>query len=332
MDNPHLFSRRRCLAMASAWAVAPLAASPAWASEATDKPLRFVVPFGTGGNVDNVGRLMATAMSSLLGQPVVVDNRAGAGGSLGASLVAQNPGDGLVLLVGSNGPLTINPFVQSRLAYDPLRDLAPVALVGFVPHVLLAHNGLPARSLTELVALSQRQAINCASSGIGSATQLTLERFNAQTGARITHVPYRGGNTFVADVVGGSLQLGSMELSTALPLHKAGKARILAVAGAQRHPLAPDIPTFIESGVTGFTAQSYVGLLAPARTPAPVLKKWESTALAVLGTTDMAERLQSIGLQVPPVAERGATAFAAFLRAEFDRSRDAVKAAGIQPE
>lgn len=324
--------RRKFLASSTPWmlgAILPMAAS---AADYPDRPLKFIVPFGAGGNVDNVGRLMAAAMSPHLGQQIVVDNRAGAGGSLGAGVVAQSAADGLTVLVGSNGPLTINPFVQAKLNYEPLRDFAPVVLVGFVPHVLIANNDLPARNLLELVALSRKQQIGCGSSGIGSATQLTLERFNAKTDARIVHVPYRGGNSFVADMIGGTLQLGSMEFSTALPLHKAGKARILALAGHQRSPLAPEIPTFIESGITGFTAQSYVGLLAPIRTPTTYLQKLESAALAALNTSDMRERLQSLGMQLPPASERTAAAFGDFLRVDLEDMRTAVKLARIQPE
>jgi tripartite-type tricarboxylate transporter receptor subunit TctC len=326
--------RRRLLAGAAALAAgcAALARpSPAHAADYPDRPIKFIVPFGAGGNVDGVGRLLAAAMGPLLGQPVVVDNRAGAGGSLGAGLVAQAPADGLTLLVGSNGPLTINPFVQSKLGYEPLKDFAPVALAGFVPHVLIAWNELPARDVQALVALSRQRGLSCASSGVGSATQLTLERFKARTGAPIAHVPYRGGNSLVPDLLGGTVQLASMEFSTALPLHKAGKARILAVAGTSRSPLAPELPTFIEAGVPGFTAQSYVGLLAPARTPPDILRKLETTALAALSTPDLAERLQGLGLQAASPAERSATGFAEFLRTDYAHSREAVRLAGLQP-
>ncbi|MDB5848957.1 MAG: hypothetical protein JWP29_2709, partial [Rhodoferax sp.] len=258
--------------------------------------------------------------------------RAGAGGSLGAGVVALAPADGYMLLVGSNGPLTINPFVQAKLVYDPMKDFAPLALAGVVPHVLLATNSLPARSLQELVALSKREPVSCASSGIGSATHLTLERFNAQTGAKIAHVPYRGGGTLVPDLLGGTVQLAAMEFSTALPLHKAGKARIVAVAGAQRSTLAPDVPTFIESGVAGFTAQSFVGLLAPVSTPADILRQLEAAATASLATPDMATRLQGLGLDPAGAAERTAAGFRELLRVDYERSREAVRVAGIKPE
>ena len=324
--------RRALLRTLACLPAAALLPRHALAGEFPERPIRFIVPFGAGGNVDGVGRLLGAAMGRRLGQPVVVDNRAGAGGSLGAGLVAQSPADGYTLLVGSNGPLTINPFVQSRLAYDPMKDFAPIALAGVVPHVLVSSNGLPARTLAELVTASLRDPVSCATSGIGSATHLTLERFNAQTGARIAHVPYRGGNTLVPDLVAGTVQMAAMELSTALPLHKAGMARILAVAGAERSPLLPEVPTFIESGVAGFTAQSFVGLLAPVSTPVDIRLKLEDAAIASLATPEMAARLQGLGLAPAGAAERSARGFAELLRVDYVRSREAVRTAGIKAE
>ena len=331
-DRPCPAPRRKFLKLAAAapllggWTGAALAAAY------PQRPLTFVVPFGPGGNVDGVGRLMAAAMGPLLGQTIVVENRAGAGGSLGASLVAQAAPDGYMLMVGSNGPLTVNPFVQAKLAYDPLKDFAPIGLVGTVAHVLIANNAFAAKTLQDAVALSKRQFVGCASSGVGSATHLTLARLNAQTGARIEHVPFRGGNTLVPALLGGDVQLASMEFSTALPLHQSGRARILAIAAARRSPLAPDIPTFMESGVAGFTAQSYVGLLAPARTPADVLARLEQAANAALDSGELADRLRGLGLDVADAAQRRGQGFAAFLRAEYERSGEAARLAGIKPE
>ncbi len=325
-------NRRLLLQTMAGFAAAALVPRAALAAEYPDRPVKFIVPFSAGGNVDGVGRLLAAAMGPLLGQAVIVDNRTGAGGSLGAGAVAQGAADGYTLLIGSNGPLTVNPFVQAKLAYDPLKDFAPIALVGVVPHALLVNKDLPAKSLEELIALSKRQTVGCATSGIGSATHLTLERFNAQAGAKMVHVPYRGGSSLVPDVLGGTVQAAMMEFSTALPLHKAGKARIIALAGAHRSPLAPDVPTFIDGGAKGFTAQSYVGLLAPSRTPEAVLRKLEAAAGTALGAAAMAERLQALGMEVASAAERSSTAFGEFLRADYARSRDAVKLAGIKPE
>ena len=314
--------------------VLPVAGMPdiAQAAGFPNKPLRFVVPFNSGGNVDSVGRLLAVAMAAQLHQPVVVENRAGAGGSLGAGAVSQGAADGYTVLVGSNRLLTINPFVQTKLVYRPLEDFAPIALAGTVPHALVANNDLSARTLQELVALSKQQPLGCATSGVGSATHLTLARFNAATGARIEHVPYRGGNSLVPDLLGGAVQLAVMELSTALPLHKTGKARILGMAGERRSFLSPDVPTFIEAGVAGFTAQSYVGLLAPAQTPRAVLQVLEKAALAVLASADTAERINGIGMQVAEPTERTAEGFAMVLRADYEHSAAAVKLAGVKAE
>lgn len=328
--SPRLTRRAFSLATIGAPLLAAFA-RPAWAAAFPDRTLKFVVPFNPGGNVDAVGRLLAQAMGATLHQTVVVDNRSGAGGGVGAGVVATAPADGYTLMVGSNGPLTINPFVQ-KLAYKPLEDFAPIALAGTVPHVLIVSNKLAAKNLQELIALSHREALSCASSGLGSATHLTLARFDAQTGAKIVHVPYRGGSSFVTDLISGVVQVASMELSTAVPLHKAGKARILAVAGARRSPLVPEVPTFIESGVAGFTAESFVGLLAPAHTPKPVLATLEQAALAALGTPEMAQRLQALGIQPAEGAERTGASFAKLLQADSARNREAVRIAGVQPE
>lgn len=302
------------------------------AADYPDRPIKFVVPFNAGGNVDGVGRLLAAAMGPLLGQPVVVDNKAGAGGSLGAAAVAQGPADGYTLLVGSNGPLTVNPFVQAKQSYDPLKDFVPIVLACVVPHVLLANKDLPAKTLKDLIALSKREAVSCASSGIGSSTHLTLERVNASTGGRLMHVPYRGGNSLVPDLLGGTIQTACMEFSTALQLHKSGKARILAVASPQRSPLAPDAPTFIESGVRDFTAYSFVGLLAPARTPEAAARKLIAAAQAALAAPGMEERLQALGVEPASAAMRAPAAFGAYLHDEYERSRETVRAAGIRAE
>lgn len=333
MDSSRMRLSRRAFSLASAGLpMLSLLPKASWAAAFPDRSIKFVVPFNPGGNVDAVGRLLAAAMTASLHQAVVVENRAGAGGSLGATFVAQSPADGYTVMVGSNGPLTINPFVQAKLQYKPLEDFAPIALAGLVPHAFVVNNDLPAHNLQELIALSKKQSVGCGTSGIGSATHLTLARFNAQTGARIEHVPYRGGNSLVPDLLGGSVQVASMEMSTALALHKGGKARILAIAGAQRSPLLPEVPTFIEAGVKGFIAESYVGLLAPAHTPPAVLAVLEKAAIAAIGSADTGERLLSLGMQVAAPADRGAAGFGKLLRADYAASRDAVKLAGVVPE
>src|SRR5579872_2180365 len=193
-----MLSRRRLIATAGLTAAAGLFPRAAFAAY-PDRPIHLIVPFAPGGNADIVGRIVAEQMSQRLGQPVVVDNRGGAGGSIGAEIVARASADGYTLLVGSNGPLTVNPFVQAKLGYDPLKDFAAVALTSYVPHVIILSNQVKAKDAAELVALSKTAPITIATSGVGSATHMTLERFKAATGANVTHVPYRGGGALLPD-------------------------------------------------------------------------------------------------------------------------------------
>ena len=268
-------SRRTFIATLGALPAATLLPRDVFAAGWPDRPVHLIVPFAPGGNADIVGRLVGDQISKAIGQPVVVENRGGAGGGIGAAFVARSTPDGYTLFVGSNGPLTVNPFVQAKLEYDPLKDFAPIALTSYVPHAIIVTNSLAAKTLPEFIAQSKKQAVTMATSGVGSATHMTLERFKAATGANITHVPYRSGGALMPDLMGGSVQSAMTEFSTALPLHKGGKARIIAVGLAKRSKLAPDLPTFIDGGVKGFTAESYIGILAPSKTPADVIAKVE---------------------------------------------------------
>jgi tripartite-type tricarboxylate transporter receptor subunit TctC len=297
-----------------------------------ERPIHLIVPFAPGGNADIVGRLVAEQMSQALGVPVVVDNHAGAGGSIGADAVVRAAPDGYTLFVGSNGPLTVNPFVQAKLAYDPLKDLAPIALTSYVPHVIILNNDVAAKTIPELIALSKKQQLSIATSGVGSATHMTLERFKAATGADIVHIPYRSGGALMPDLMGGSIQAAMTEFSTAFPLHKGGKARILAVASAQRSTLAPDIATFIEGGVKDFTAQSYIGILAPAATPAAIIAQLQKAVAAGLTGGVAPERLRAMGSEIATAEQMTPAGFTAFIHADYENMRQAAKLAGITPQ
>jgi tripartite-type tricarboxylate transporter receptor subunit TctC len=310
-------------------ALLPRRAFAAW----PDRPIHLIVPFAPGGNADIVGRLVGDQISKAVGQTVVVENRGGAGGSIGAAFVARATPDGYTLFVGSNGPLTVNPFMQAHLEYDPLKDFAPVALTSYVPHAIIVTNALPAKTLPELIAQSKQQAITMATSGVGSATHMTLERFKAATGANVTHVPYRSGGALMPDLMGGSVQSAMTEFSTALPLHKGGKARIVAVASARRSKLAPDIPTFIEGGVKDFTAQSYIGILAPAKTPQDVVAKLQKAVEDGLKPGgSAAERLVGLGAEIATPEQMTAQGFAAFINADYENMKEAAKLAGLKPQ
>jgi tripartite-type tricarboxylate transporter receptor subunit TctC len=330
-ETTMVLSRRTLLAsLAAAPAVALLSrrAFAAW----PERAIHLIVPFAAGGNADIVGRIVGDVISKGLKQPVVVENRAGAGGGIGAEMVARAAPDGYTLLVGSNGPLTVNPFVQAHLGYDPLKDFAAVALTSYVPHAIILSNKTEAKDIAALVALSKTAPITIATSGVGSATHMTLERFKAATGADVTHVPYRGGGALLPDVMGGSVNGAMTELSTALPLHKAGQAHIVAIAAAQRSKLAPDIPTFEESGVKGFIALSFIGILAPAKAPPDIVAQLQKAVETGLSGGTAVERLITLGSDIATPEQMTSKGFADFIRADYESMRAAAKLAGITPQ
>ncbi|MFC0389609.1 Bug family tripartite tricarboxylate transporter substrate binding protein [Muricoccus vinaceus] len=327
-----MLNRRHTLALAglSVGATMPRTAFAAW----PDRPLRVVVPYAAGGNIDVVSRLLAPSLSERFGQPVVVDNRPGAGGSLGAEQVARAAPDGYTLLAGSNGPITVNPLVQARLPYEPLRDFTPIALVNAVPLVLMVTNGTTATNIQEAVALSKAQAgvFTTGTPGAGSTAHLTLELFNSATGATLVHVPYRGGGAIVPDFMSGNIRAMFTELSTALPLHKDKKGRILAIASAHRSTLLPEVPTFIEAGVPDFVAASYCGLLAPRATPASVVTALQDAIVATTSSSDIRAKLEALGSEMASGTEQTPAGFTAFLQRQAADARRAAELAGLKPE
>ena len=324
-------TRRTLLASLAAAPTAALMSRSAFAAY-PERAIHLIVPFAAGGNADIVGRIVGDVISKALKQPVVVENRAGAGGGIGAELVARARPDGYTLLVGSNGPLTVNPFVQAHLGYDPLKDFAAVALTSYVPHALILSNKVEAKNAAELVALSKTAPITIATSGVGSATHMTLERFKAATGANSVHVPYRSGGALMPDLIGGTIQGAMTEFSTALPLHKAGQAHILAIAAAQRSKLAPDIPTFDEIGVKGFIAQSFIGIMAPAKTAPEIVAQLQKAVADGLTGGPAAERLVTLGSEIATAEQMTSKGFADFVRADYEAMAAAAKLAGIKPQ
>jgi tripartite-type tricarboxylate transporter receptor subunit TctC len=328
MKSPIRRTVLRVLGSMPALAFFPRAAFAAF----PERVVRLIVPFAPGGNADIVGRLVAAGMAEALGQPVIVENRAGAGGSIGADLVAHSAPDGYTLFSGSNGPLTVNPFVQAKLGYDPLKDFAPIGLTSLVPHALIVNAAVPAKTLAELIALSKQQQVSVGTSGIGSATHLTLERFNAQTGAKLLHVPYKGGGSLLPDLIAGTIQGAMTEISAALPHHRSGKARFVAIASAKRSALAPEVPTMIEAGVKDFTAASYIGVLAPAGVPADVMARLHAALVSALKSPRTLDRFREMGAEVATPEQMTAAGFAAFIKQDYERSREAVQIAGLKKE
>ncbi|MBV8836926.1 MAG: tripartite tricarboxylate transporter substrate binding protein [Alphaproteobacteria bacterium] len=317
----------------TAMAAAPFAAALPRAAFAAypDRPIRLVVPFAAGGNADFVARLAGEGMRQTVGQPFVVDNRAGAGGSLGAEVVAHAAPDGYTLLTGSNGPLTVNPFVQANLKYDPLKDFAPIGLANLAPHCLAVAESVPAKTLQELIALSKKESVSVGTSGVGSASHMTLARFNAATGANITHVPYRSGGALVPDLLSGTITGAMTELSTVLVHAASGKVRVLGVAWSKRSPQLPDVPTMIEQGVKDFTAASYVGFLAPAKTSPEIVSALEAALIKALKEKDLQDKMLKSGAELVPDDLMTAKGFAAYIQQEFDQSHEAAKLAGLTP-
>jgi tripartite-type tricarboxylate transporter receptor subunit TctC len=308
----------------------PLPARAAW----PERPIRVIVPFTAGGNTDVMARLVAEPMTARLGRPLVVENRPGGGGTIGAEAVARAQPDGYTVLLGSGGTLTANPVLQARLPYDAERDFRPVGLIGKVPLVLVAGPRLRQEDWPAVQAAARAQpgGIAIASPGTGSVGHLALELLMQATGARFTHVPYRGGGALVPDLIAGNVDAAILELTTALPLHQDGKARILAVAATARWPQLPGIPSFIEAGVPGFTATSYGGMMLPARTPDDVAGVLQTALAATLAEPAVQARLASLGAVAASGAEVTPAGFSEFLREELARARHAAELAGLKPE
>jgi len=240
-----------------------------------DKPIRLVVPFAPGGNIDITARIVAPALSEHLGQPVLVDNRGGAGGRIGTEMVAKAPPDGYTLLLGSSGALTMNPVFSPLKSYDPVRDFAPTSLVSIVPLILVVHPSLPVKTTKEFIALlkSRPGQVMMASAGTGSTTHLTGELFQVITGTTLTHVPFRGSGPATIELIGGHTQCMFDQVSTSGPYVKAGKLRPIAVAALKRSPAFPEVSTMDEGGLRGFEASTYTGIFLPSATPKDVIQK-----------------------------------------------------------
>lgn len=304
---------------------------PLCAQDYPAKPIRLIVPFAPGGGTDLVGRLIAQRLTEALGQTVVVDNRAGAGGVIGADLVAKAPPDGYTLLMGTPGPLTINPHLMKSMPYDTLRDFTPIALATISPFILVVHPALPVRSAKELIALAKAKpgALNYGSAGNGSVGHLAGEQLAALAGIKIVHVPYKGSSLALTDLLAGQLQLMVENLPTVLPHIKAGKIRALAVGTRQRSALVPELPPLDEAGVPGYEASTASGVLGPARMPAAVVSRLNRDLVRVLQAADVRERLSAQGLE--GVGSTPAQ-YTAHLRDELGRYGRVVKAAAIAPQ
>ncbi|RPI47855.1 MAG: tripartite tricarboxylate transporter substrate binding protein [Betaproteobacteria bacterium] len=279
------------------------------------KPLRIVTPFPAGGGTDFVARIAAQKLGEQLGQNVLVDNRAGAGGIIGTELAARAPGDGYTLLMGSNGPLAILPNLRTKLPYDVNRDLAPIGLVCVMPYVFVVHPVLPVKNVKELVALAKSRPgqLNYGSPGIGATNHLSVELLKTLAGIDLVHVPYKGVPPALADLVAGQVQFMSGDLSTVLPQVKAGRLRALATTGLKRSSLVPELPTVAENGVPGYEATGWFGLLAPAGLDKELVNRLNASLVRGVADKDARSRLTALGGDVMTGTP---DQFAAHIRAE----------------
>ena len=307
-----------------------LLAHSAAAQQYPSRPMRVVVPFAPGGAVDLVARTVAPRLGEALGQPVVVDNRGGAGGTIGTDIVAKARPDGHTLLVASMG-VAVNAVLYPKLPYDTLKDLAPVTTLGEQPNIVVVHPSLSARSVGELVTLARSRPgqISYASGGIGSNTHLATLLFLQMAGIEMLHVPYKGLGPAIADLVGGQVQLAVSNVSTALPHVKSGRLRLLAVTSARRFPLFPDTPTVDEAGVKGYESSGWYGMWGTAGTPSSVLAALHKAVTKILDTPAVKEQFGAQGLQPIPTSPE---AFGKRLREEIRKWGPVVKASGAKPE
>jgi tripartite-type tricarboxylate transporter receptor subunit TctC len=262
------------------------------------RPLRFVVGFLPGGPSDTIARTVSGKLAEGLGQNVIVDNRAGAGGNVSAEIVAHSPPDGHTLLLGTGGPLVIAPIIGQKINFDPDKDLAPVSNLGDSMSILSAHPSLPANSVKELIALARSKPndINYASSGVGTANHLAAELLSSMANIKLVHVPYKGSGAALPALIGGEVKLGFGPLLPAIPHVKAGRLKALGVTGIKRSPAAPDIPTIAEQGLPGYEVNSWYGVFVPARTPKSVVARLNKEVVRVTGLPEIRERLSSVGV------------------------------------
>ena len=296
-----------------------------------DRVVRIVNPYPPGGSVDVMARILAQKLSDNLGQQFIVENRSGGGGNTGSDYVAKAEPDGYTLLFTAPGPLTVNQTLYTKLAFDPAKDFAPIALFATAPIVLIVNPAVPANNVQELIALAKKEPgkINFASAGNGTTNHLSGELFKSRANIDIVHVPYRGAGPAMNDIVGGHVQTFFDLMPVVLPQIATGKVRALANAGAKRPSALPDVPTIAEQGLAGFDASSWYGLVAPARTPEPVLAKLRDEVAKALKAPDMIARIHELGSEPGTVF---GSDFGAFMAEETRKWADVIRTSGAKAD
>ncbi|MEN3296735.1 MAG: putative tricarboxylic transport rane protein [Burkholderiales bacterium] len=305
----------------------PIASAQSWPA----KPLKIIVPFTPGGNTDIVARMVGEGLSKTFGQPVLIENKPGAAGLLGATAVAKSPADGYTYLMGTVGTHAINAGLYSKMPYDTVKDFTPVTLVASVPNILVVPPSLPVNSVKDLIAYlkAHPDKANFASSGSGTSIHLSGELFKIKTGVAMTHIAYKGSPPALTDLMGGQVQLMFDNLPTSLPYVKAGKLKALAVTTAKRIPALPDVPTVAESGFPGFETGSWFGLFAPAGTPKEIIARVDAEVRKMVQSPELREKLIQQGAE--PVG-MGSEEFAAHVKSELAKWGEVVKASGAKAD
>ena len=316
---------------AALFAFAQLHSGVAMAQAWPTKPIKLMVPFPPGGSTDIVARIVAQKLSERLGQPMVIENRGGAGGTLGTSATAKSAPDGYSLAVASTSTHVVAPGVYPKLDYDPVKDFAPIGLMAVSPYLLVVNPALPAKSLKELVALAKDRPgkLNYASAGVGSTTHLAMEMLKSVTGTYMLHIPYNGNGPAGTAVVGGQVEVLFGSLPALLPHAKSGRVRPLVVGTPKRSPSLPDVPTVSESGYPGFDASLWLALVAPAGTPQPIIDRVNKELVALIASPDTREALDKAGAE--PLTGTPAD-LAAMIRDGIPKYAKVIKSSGIKAE
>ena len=317
---------RRLLVLVSLAAAANLAVAQSWPA----KPLRLVAPYAAGGPIDISARLLAAKLQDSLGQPVVVENRPGAGGNIGVDLIAKGPADGYSLVMSAIATLAINPSLYPSLPYDPVKELRHVTLLVQVPNVLIVNNDLPANNVRELIALAKQRPgkLDFGSGSSGSTGHLAGEMFKMMTGTYMVHIPYKGSAPALADMMGGRIHLMFDNLASALPSIKSEKVRALATTTLKRSSFLPELPTLDESGLKGFDMTTWWGVSVAAKTPQPVVDRLSADILKAMDAPDLKDRLRNMGSEAPAI--RTPEQFAVFVTSELKIYTELVKRSGAK--
>ncbi len=296
-----------------------------------NRPIRMIVAYPPGGPTDILSRIFSQKLGDQFGRQIVIDNRGGAGAIIGTELATKADPDGYVLLMGTNGSLSINPHVYKKLPYDPVKDFAPICLIASAPSILVVHPSVAVKSVAELIALAKAKPgqLNYASGGVGTSPHLAGELFKSMAEVSIVHVPYKGGGPALADTVAGHVEIFFPGIMEALPLVKDGKLRAIAITTLKRTALMPDMATISESGLPGYDSGNWYGIVAPARTPPDIIAKLNAASLAALALPDTKKRLLDVGADAIGSSPEE---YASHIRSEIVRMEKVIKAAGIKPE